>query len=297
MRFTDLAIFTATSKGGKKPKFPTGRLSQLEPQNPLANIALSFVLTQPVIGSSLGERFAEAEEKARMAIQLDPQNAIGYDQLGVALEMRGIISEETEAAYKKAISLDPTFALAYAHVGRLYRKKGLTNESSAAYRQAISLSADVPTMILVADVMQSQQRYLDSEQLLREALRRDERNPTALYLLGRALTIRKSFDEAETVLMKSVSVSPQSFVSYTLLGSLYSQSGDWAKAEQMLNRALSVVSKNEKKRLAQEFEAVGDGLMRQKKYSEATRVYQRAITLDSDRKSLSEKIAAAESNI
>jgi len=269
------------------------RALEIEPENPLANIALSFVLTQPVVGTNLGERFKEADLRAREAIRLDPENAIGYDQLGVAMELRGIISDETEAMYQKAIDLDPTFALAYSHLGRLMRKQGRTNQSSAAYRKAISLSADVPTMILVADVMQSQQRYLDSERLLREALRRDPRNPTGLYLLGRALTTRKSFDEAEEVLKKSVEVSPGSFVSYALLGSLYSQSGDLKRAEKILVEALSVISPNEQKRLAQEFEAVGDGLLKKNRFTDAVRVYRRALALDAEKASLTGKLSVA----
>ncbi|MCD9185215.1 MAG: tetratricopeptide repeat protein [Pyrinomonadaceae bacterium] len=267
---------------------------RLEPNAPEPYIALSFVLTQPIVGTTLSERYAEAEKMARQAIQLDNQNALAYDQLGVALELRGIISDETLNAYKRAIALDPEFALAYAHLGRLYRRKGQINESSGAYRNAITLSTDVPTMILVADVMQSQQRYLESEQLLRRALRQDPKNPTALFLLGRALTTRGSFDEAEKVLNKSAEVSPNSFVSYMLLGSLYARQNKFDNAENALRKALRVVSQNEKKRLAQEFEAVGDGYLKSGKSRDAARVYRQAIELDSDKSSLSGKLAKAQ---
>lgn len=267
---------------------------RLEPNAPEPYIALSFVLTQPIVGTTLSDRYAEAEKMARQAIQLDNQNALAYDQLGVALELRGIISDETLNAYKRAIQLDSEFALAYAHLGRLYRRKGQINESSAAYRNAITLSSDVPTMILVADVMQSQQRYLESEQLLRRALRQDPKNPTALFLLGRALTTRGSFDEAEKVLNKSAEVSPNSFVSYMLLGSLYARQNKFDNAENALRKALRVVSQNEKKRLAQEFEAVGDGYLRTGKSRDAARVYRQAIELDSNKSSLSGKLAKAQ---
>lgn len=267
---------------------------RLEPNAPEPYVALSFVLTQPIVGAALSERYAEAEKMARRAIQLDNQNALAYDQLGVALELRGIISDETLNAYKRAIQLDSEFALAYAHLGRLLRRKGQINESSAAYRNAITLSNDVPTMILVADVMQSQQRYLESEQLLRRALRQDPKNPTALFLLGRALTTRGSYEEAEKVLNKSAEVSPNSFVSYMLLGSLYARQNKFDHAENALRKALRIVSLNEKKRLAQEFEAVGDGFLRAGKPRDAARVYRQAIELDSDKSSLSGKLARAQ---
>ncbi|MGI9037158.1 MAG: tetratricopeptide repeat protein [Pyrinomonadaceae bacterium] len=266
----------------------------LEPDSPEAHIALSFVLTQPVGGANLGDRYAEAEKMARRAIQLDPNNAVAYDQLGAALELSGKVGNETQSAYRQAIKIDPNFALAYAHLGRLLRRIGKTDESDAAYRDAIRLSSDVPTMILVADVMQSQQRFNESEQLLRRALRQDPKNPTALFLLGRALTTRGSFDEAERLLKRSVEVSPHSFVSYTLLSSLYLRRRNFAAAERILMQAMHVVSTNERKRLAQEFELVGDELMKTGKNKDAVRVYRQALTLDGDQPDLLGKLNKAE---
>ncbi len=267
---------------------------EIEPNTPESYAALSFVLTQPIIGVNLSDRYAEAEKLARQAIKLDPKNAVGYDQLGVALELQGKIGDETQNAYNKSIEIDPNFALAYAHLGRLLRRRGLTNESSAAYRSAVQFSGEVPTMILVADVMQSQQKYAESEQLLRQALSEDPKNPTALYLLGRALTIRGSYDEAEKVLKKSANVSPNSFVSYVLLSSLYMRLEQFNDAEKSLLKALGMVSPNEKKRLAQDFEAVGDGYLKAGKSKDAVRAYRQAINLDSAKTILADKLAKAQ---
>lgn len=266
----------------------------LEPDSPEANIALSFVLTQPVPGSNLIERYAEAEKTARKAIELDPLNAVAYDQLGVSLELGGAIGDETQQAYRKAIQLDQTFAPAYAHLARLLRRKGLEAESGKAYTDAIRMAVDVPTMILVADVMQSQQRFTESEQLLRRALKSDPKNPTALFLLGRALTTREEFAEAEKLLKTSVEISPKSFVSYALLSSLYVRRRNFDEAERTLLKALRVVSANEKKRLAQEFEFVGDGYLRAGRKKDAVRVYQQAIALDAENTALNEKLGLAQ---
>jgi superkiller protein 3 len=62
---------------------------EIEPTAPESHIALSFVLTQPIIRANLADRYAEAEKHARRAIELDPKNAFAYDQLGVALELSG----------------------------------------------------------------------------------------------------------------------------------------------------------------------------------------------------------------
>lgn len=266
---------------------------QIEPESSAAYVALSFVLTQPAPGTNLIERYVEAEKLARRAIELDSENAVAFDQLGVSLELQGNVSDETRIFYQKAVKLDPTFALAYAHLGRLMRKKGLVDESSNAYVNAIQYSADVPTMILVADVMQSQQRYLDSEDLLRRALKEDPKNPTGLYLLGRALTVRGKYEEAENVLKKSAEVSPKSFVSYTLLSSLYLRRGIFESAEGFLQQAMKIVSPNERRRLSFEFEAVGDGYLAAGNKEDALRVYQTAISLDLKRSELEVKLNLA----
>lgn len=272
------------------------RAIEMAPDEPAPYIALGFVLTQPLAGKNLLARYTEAERLARRAIELAPRNPLAHDQLGVALELQGEISDETLQAYRRAIEMDPTAALPHAHLGRLLRKRGELRKSSKAYLDAIQLAVDVPTMILVADVMQSQQRYLESEQLLRRALREDPKHPTALFLLGRALTTRGSYTEAEEILKKSAAISPNSFVSYKLLGSLYARQGKLAEAEQSLRKALEVISPNEEKRLALEFEAIGDGYMRDNKKQQAARAYDQAVKLDGERSELTEKLARAKAN-
>lgn len=267
---------------------------ELEPDNADSYIAMSFVLTQPIIGKELSARFIEAEKSARKAIELDSENPFAYDQLGVALEFNGKIGNETRGAYLKAIQIEPEFALAYAHLGRLLRRNGKTSESTEAYSKAIIYSKDVPTMILVADVLQSQQRFGESEQLLRNALREDPKNPTALFLLGRALTTRGEYGEAENILKKSVEISPNSFVSYVLLGSLYTRRGDFSDAEKTLNNALKVITENERKNLAQAYEKVGDGFMEKGKKNDAIRVFRQAVALDSETQVLTQKLARAQ---
>lgn len=268
----------------------------LASESPDPFVAISYVLTQPVIGKDLSVRYLEAQKMARRAIELDSQNPIAYDQLGVALELSGNINGITQDAYQRAIALDPEFALAYAHLGRLLRRNGKAKESAEAYRRAIQLAADVPTMIMVADVLQSQQKFNESEQLLRQALREDAKNPTALFLLGRALIARADYGEAESVLKKSIEISPKSLISYTLLGSLHTRRKDFKEAEEILKKALKVISENEKKLLAQEFETVGDGFLASGKKKDAVRAYQQAIALDGEKSVLNDKLTRAQEN-
>jgi tetratricopeptide (TPR) repeat protein len=267
---------------------------QLEPSNAIAHIALSYVLTQPIAAPNLSQRYEEAEQVARRAIDLAPSNALAFDQLGVALEMRGLIGAETENAYRKAIQLRSSFAPAYAHLGRLLRRRGLTRESEAAYKSAVGRSTDIATTILVADVMQSEQRFAESEALLRSSLAGDPKNPSALLLLGRALTAQAKYAEAEKVLRSSLNVSPNAFTANSLLATVYVRQGSFDLAENALLQAVRFVSPLEKRSLSQQFESLGDGYLKAGNASGAERSYRQAIGLDNENQSLVGKLAKAQ---
>ena len=267
---------------------------KLEPDSAVIYIALSYVLSQPIVVSNLGERYEEAERLAKRSTELDPHNALAFDQLGVAMELRGLISAETENAYRTAIRLMPSFAPPYAHLGRLLRRRGSVKESAAAYENAIRYSTNVAAMILVADVMQSEQRFADSEPLLRAAVANDPRNPTGLLLLGQALTTTGKYGEAETYLRRSLDVSPNGFMSNSLLGTLYLRQDKFESAENALRQALRSVSANEKRSLSLQFEKVGDGYLKAGKPANAQRAYKQASELDAENESLNTKLAKAQ---
>ena len=264
---------------------------KLEPDSAVIHIALSYVLSQPIIVSNLGERYEEAERLARHATELDPHNGLAFDQLGVSMELRGQIGAETENAYRAAIRLNPAFAPPYAHLGRLLRKRGLARDSEIAYQNAVKYSTDVATMILVADVMQSEQRFAESERLLKAAIDNDPLNHTGLLLLGQALTATGKYSDAERVLRKSLDVSPSAFMSNSLLATLYLRQGKLENAENALLQALRFVSANERPRLSIQFEKVGDSYKKAGKSANAQRSYRRGVDLDSGNESVKAKLA------
>lgn len=266
----------------------------IDPTNVEANIALSYVLVQPNRGGNVASRFIDAETAARRAIALDNDNATAFDQLGVALESRGIVNDATENAYRRAIELNPNYPVAHAHLARLLRKRGRPKDANKAYKKAVELANDVTNLTLVAEVLQSEQRYEESENLLRRILTVDESNPAALYLLGRALLVKQNYAEAEIFLNKSVAVSPQTFSIYTTLASLYLRTEKYQKAENMLLKALPLANESERKQLAGALGLVGDGYLREKKTIDAVRAFKKAFELDLANPQLQAKLTAAQ---
>jgi tetratricopeptide (TPR) repeat protein len=268
------------------------------PFEPDAHIALSVVLVKPRAGNDNAKRFAEAETLARRSVQLDPKNAVAWDRLGVALQTRGVVNSETEHSYRKAIELDPQFAVAYAHLARALNKIGKASESPALYQKAIELAKDPATLNLIAESLQAEQLWPQSEPVLKRALELDSRNPTSLLLMGRMLVVYKRYQEAEPFLKSATEVSSRAFQPFNLLGRAYLGMDRFSDAEATYERASALAAAGERKDLAGVFgfEGVGDGYLKARQKENAVRAYQRALELDPANSGAAQKLARAKAN-
>ena len=265
------------------------------PTNVDALVALSVVLVQPRTGAGNASRFADAESFARRAVQLDPKNATAWDRLGVALQSRGLFNNETESAYRRAVELDPEFPVAYAHLARVVKRMGRTDEAAPLYDKATELAKDPATLNLIAESLQGEQQWQNSEPVLRRALELDARNPTSLYLMGRMLVVFKRYQESEPYLKQATEVSPRAFQPINLLARTYLALDRFDEAEVTYERAVGVASAGDQKQLGgiYGFEGVGDGYMKAKQKTSAARAYRRALELDPGNKQVEQKLAKA----
>lgn len=263
-----------------------------------ALVALSVVLVQPRTGAGNAKRLADAEAFARRAVQLEPKNAVAWDRIGVAMEMRGSYTPELEHSYRRAIEVDPDFAVGYAHLARVLKRFGKAEEAAPLYDKAFSLAKDPATLNLIAESMQAEQLWEKSGPVLKRALELDARNPTSLLLMGRMLVVFKRYDEAEPFLKSATEVSPRAFQPFNLLGRTYLALGRFPEAEVTYERASGSASAGDRKQLAGAFgfAGVGDGYLKANEKANAARAYQRALELDPENKELQLKLSQARSN-
>jgi len=268
------------------------------PTNADAYVALSVLLVLPSPGADNAKRFAEAEQFARRSVQLDPKNPVGWDRLGVALQTRGLANSETEHSYRRAIELDPQFAIAYAHLARMLNRANRGSESTPFYEKAIELAKDPATLNLIAESLQSEQLWQQSEPVLKRALELERNNPTSLLLMGRLLVVYKKYQEAEPYLKSATEVSSRAFQPFNLLGRAYLGMDRYSDAEATYERASAIAGSGEKKQLAGifGFEGVGDGYLKSNQKDKAIRAYQRALELDPNNNGAAQKLARARAN-
>jgi superkiller protein 3 len=82
--------------------------------------------------------FSEAERIFRRVIELNPNDAVAYNNLGNALYLQKKL-DETIAALRKAIELDPNYAPAYNGLGHALRNQGKLDEAISAFQKALEL--------------------------------------------------------------------------------------------------------------------------------------------------------------
>jgi len=271
----------------------------LAPNNPEALMALSFVLVQPRTGAVNAKRFTEAEFFARRATQLQPNSAVAFDRLGVAMIARGIFNKDTEDVLRRSVELDPNFVVAQVHLADVLRHTNRWNEASSLYKSAIDRANDAPTLVLIADALQSAERWDDSDRVLHRALQLDPRNPGALFLTGRLLALFKKYGEAEPFLKTAVEVNPKSFPVRNLLGRTYLGLNRYDDAFRTYEQAVDLASEADRKQLAGAFGfgGVGDGYMTAGRARDALRAYQRALQLDPSNSELQTRTAAARARL
>ncbi|HMG74386.1 MAG TPA: tetratricopeptide repeat protein [Pyrinomonadaceae bacterium] len=272
---------------------------EIAPNNPEILIALSFVLVQPGTGASNATRFADAESFARRATRLQPTNAVGFDRLGVAMVVRGIFNNDTESAFRHAMELDPNFVVAQVHLARVLRQMNRNSEADPLYQSAIDRAKDAPTLVLIADAMQIETRWNDSDPVLRRALQLDPRNPGALFLMGRLLSVNRKYAEAETVLRTAIEVNPKFFPARNILGRSYLGLARYDDAFRTYEEAVPLASDTDRRQLAGlfGFGGVGDGYLNAGRPRDAVRAYERALQLDPGNSELPNKIAAARAKL
>jgi len=273
------------------------RAVDLAPSSAESLVALSYVLVQPRTGAMNAQRFAQAETFARRATQLQPNNAVAFDQLGMAMTARGIFNKDTEAAFRRAVELDPNFVVAQVHLAGVLRRLNRWNEAEPLYRAAIDRAKDATTLVLIADAMQAEQRWSDSDPVLRRALQLDARNPGALLLLGRLLAVNRKYGEAETALKAAIEVNPKSFPARNILGRVYLGLERYDDAFSTYDKAVELASDADRKQLAGMFGfgGVGDGYLKAGRPKDAVRAYQRALQFDPNNAELQNKLTAARS--
>ena len=114
------------------------------------NLALSLSKQFPnhpfswkILGALFGQsgRGAEALNANQIAVQLAPQDATVYNNLGNTLKGMGRL-EEAEANYRQAIAITNEFAEAHSNLGTTLAEMGRLEDAEESYKKATTIKPD-----------------------------------------------------------------------------------------------------------------------------------------------------------
>lgn len=260
------------------------------PDDLQAKLALSRILAVPVPVMDLADRYEEAMNLAKSVTEKEPANAAAFELFGVAREMLGLVSQETEAAYRTSIRLSPDRATTYAYLARLLRRNGNTVAAAEMDAAAATRAGGASSVAEIAEILQSEQRFPAAERLLKAATQIEPKNARVLNLLGRSQLANGEVADGIASLKASLGADLSNFDTYSRLASAYLRGSDIANSENILLRGSRFAHNYDKPVLARQFELLGDAYSKAGKENEARRSYKLALTYQPERETVIAKL-------
>ena len=166
--------------------------------------------TWKVLAAALKQngRIDESLIASQKSVQLNPQDAEAYYNLGIVMQDLGRL-DEAEAIYKKAITLKPDHKT-YNNLGIVMQELGRLDEAEASYKKAITLKPDFIQAInnrwlLLFNQKRFEEALLDANLCISKGSR--QLDFTTLYALGRIDEIYKRLEVRSKIDSENITIA------------------------------------------------------------------------------------------
>lgn len=263
-----LGMLPATALSSSFP-FLEGEGVGMRPRRPLEE---AVVINQRAISIAQQGRLHEAEAEFRRVIQLDPDYAEAYNNLGNTLFYQGKL-DEAAANYERALQLWPTFANAHCNLANIHKEQGKLDQAEAGYRHALKLSPHLPDAHNnLGTTLVEQGRLEEAEACYRQAVLLRPDFLEALNSLGDVLREQRRFEEALAICQHLLRLRPDYAEAYNTIGNTLKDQDKLEDALAQYQQALRL-----KPDMAQVHVNVGLVLALQGKPEEALESYRRSL--------------------
>jgi tetratricopeptide (TPR) repeat protein len=198
-----LALATQFLKAGRPADAvaPLREAAFLQPSDPIIQHDLGLACLE--IG-----RLLEAIAAFQRAIASNPRYADAYFRLGIAEEKLGDLGSAI-VAYHHATELKPSLTEAWFRAGAVVHTLGHRDEAIGCFRRAAASGPKTRFGRLgAARALLTENRDVEAERVLREALVLDPANALAHDLLGNLLSEFGRFEEAHACFTRAVTIAP-----------------------------------------------------------------------------------------
>ena len=169
---------------------------------------------------------AKAERELRRATELQPDNALAWYNLGLALDRAGRM-EKGEEAYRRSLSIEEDDARVRTSLGALLARTGATEEAELHLRRAVAIEADSVTALTnLGLLLGNTDRASEAIEPLEAALEASPNAPEPFNRLGTAYARSGRPRDAGRVWRRSVALDPRQEAVWMNLGAAASARGD-----------------------------------------------------------------------
>ncbi len=234
-------------------------------------------------------KFEEAVAALEKAAELDPNDPDTQRNLGTAY---GKVNEwqKAVAPYEKAIELKPDFGEAYGDLAGAYANTGKVADAIAAGKQAIELDPEYVTAYNNLGIAYGMQGDLQQAiALFQEALKIDPEDAMAHYNLGFAYDNQNKLDQAITEYHEAIRINPDYFDARENLGSVFARQN---KFDEAIAEWQALLERDPERASAQRF--LGMAYATQEKYPEAIAAFETYLSMAptaSDKTAITQEIA------
>jgi tetratricopeptide (TPR) repeat protein len=195
----------------------------------------------------------KAIEYYQKAIKLSPENAVLYENLGMAYEQKQML-EEAEHAYIKAIEIEkatagiePYNANYHNNLGVFYFRTQQIEKAIEKYEDALALDPDNTLFHKnLAIAYEGLGKNEEAEETYLTILKKDPDNDDIHNFLGVLYYRTNQFEKAIKSYLKAVELNPQNAVYYQNLGLAYVDIGQNEQAEDAYLKSLKIDPKDDR---------------------------------------------------
>jgi protein O-GlcNAc transferase len=239
------------------------------------------------------------------AVQLDPDNADGWNRLGILLDRTGELAQ-AEDAFRKVLALGEAHqdrevqAAALGNLGLVYQTRGELDKAEEMHRKALELDQALGSKEGMAanygnlgNVYTTRGELDKAEEMYRknfeieQALGRNEGMAINYGNLGNVYTTRGELDKAEEmyrkglVLDEALGSKEGMAAKYGNLGIVYMTRGELDKAEEMYRKALALnEALGHKEGMATNYGTLGSMYGTRGELDKAEEMYRKGLVLD-----------------
>lgn len=226
-----------------------------------------------VIAGEMGE-VEKAVKLIDRSLQLDPGNAVYFNNYGNALRQAGAPMDAT-AAYRRAVQLAPDYAVAHNNLGIALSRGGELEKAERSYRRAIAIEPGYfDAHNNLGTCLYIQRRLEDAVAAFHGAIAADPGQPSGYNNLANALAMLGRPHEAEAACRTALERDPDHCGTHVVLGGLLEAAGRFSDAEAAYRTALGLREDS-----PAAWNNLGNLLRNQARYGEAIEALRRAVAL------------------